>query len=81
MKKLGNPVLVREQEWEGRPKAFDLLAGVIVHYEKILEQHAAGVSGCLSAMASLYFLSLWRMLCIVLIRLGYVAMKAWCGGV
>lgn len=42
MKKLGNPVLVREQEWEGRPKAFDLLAGVIVHYEKILEQHAAG---------------------------------------
>ena len=52
MKKFGDPVLLREQEWEGRPKAFDVLASVIVHYEKILEQHAAGVGGhlvCLPA--------------------------------
>lgn len=44
MKKLGDPVVQREQELQERPHCFDELGASIVHYEKILQQYAAGVS-------------------------------------
>ncbi len=40
----GNPVLERKQEFEERPKAFDELGAVLVHYDKILAQYTGGVS-------------------------------------
>ena len=43
MKKLVNPMLEREREFSGRPRAFDDLGAAIIHFEKILEQFSAGV--------------------------------------
>ena len=44
LKKLGDPVVTREQEWRERPPAFEELVKRIVHYEKILQKYAEGVS-------------------------------------
>ena len=44
LKKLGDPVVSREQEWRERPPAFEELVKKIVHYEKILQKYADGVS-------------------------------------
>ena len=44
LKKLGDPVVLREQEWRERPPAFEALVKKIVHYEKILQKYADGVS-------------------------------------
>ncbi len=44
LKKFGDPVLERVQEFEGRPTAFNELGSILVHYDKILEQYAGGVS-------------------------------------
>lgn len=44
LKKLGDPVVTREQEWKERPPAFEELVKRIVHYEKILQKYAEGVS-------------------------------------
>ena len=44
LKKLGDPVVGREQEWRERPPAFEELVKKIVHYEKILQKYADGVS-------------------------------------
>ena len=44
LKKLGDPVVSREQEWRERPQAFEKLVKKIVHYEKILQRYAEGVS-------------------------------------
>lgn len=44
LKKLGDPVVSREQEWRERPQAFEKLVKKIVHYEKILQKYTEGVS-------------------------------------
>ena len=44
LKKLGDPVVLREQEWRERPPAFEELGKMIVHYEKILKKYGDGVS-------------------------------------
>ena len=44
LKKLGDPVVSREQEWRERPQAFEKLVKKIMHYEKILQRYAEGVS-------------------------------------
>ena len=44
LKKSGDPVVSREQEWRERPPAFEELVKSIVHYEKILQKYAEGVS-------------------------------------
>ena len=44
LKKLGDPVVTREQEWRERPPAFEELVKKIVHYEKILQKYADNVS-------------------------------------
>ena len=44
LKKSGDPVVIREQEWRERPPAFEELVKRIVHYEKILQKYAEGVS-------------------------------------
>ena len=51
LKKLGDPVVTREQEWRERPPAFEGLVKRIVHYEKILQKYADGVS-CIVCMWS-----------------------------
>ena len=43
LKKLGDPVVTREQEWRERPPAFEELVKRIVHYERILQKYAEGV--------------------------------------
>jgi len=43
LQKLGDAVEQREREWTERPVAFDELGAAIIHFEKILEQYAAGV--------------------------------------
>ena len=44
LKKLGDPVVSREREWRERPQAFEKHVKKIVHYEKILQRYAEGVS-------------------------------------
>ena len=44
LQKTGNLVVAREQEWRDRPRAFEELAGAIVHFEKILTQYRDEVS-------------------------------------
>ena len=44
LKKMGDPVVQRLQEYEGRPKAFDALGSCLVHYQKILDKYDAQVS-------------------------------------
>lgn len=44
LRKTGDVMVMREVEWTDRPKAFDELAGTIIHYEKILTQYRDEVS-------------------------------------
>ena len=43
LQKLGNPILERYREFEGRPAAMSQLAQLIVHYEKIVTLYKEGV--------------------------------------
>ena len=44
LKKSGDPVVHRQKEFLQRPTAFEELAKVIIHYEKILQSYSEGVS-------------------------------------
>ena len=47
LKKMGDPVQQREIEFQERPKAFNEMGTLVIHFEKILAQYDAGVSICL----------------------------------
>ena len=39
LRKTGDVLVTREQEWRERPRAFEELAATIVHYEKIVAEY------------------------------------------
>ena len=52
LQKLGDAVEQREREWTERPVAFNELGAAIIHFEKILEQYAAGVRSPLTSVVT-----------------------------
>lgn len=43
LRRNGDPVILREREFQERPIAFSELGATIIHYEKILESYTQGV--------------------------------------
>ena len=56
LRKCGDPVVLREEEYKNRPAAFNELGTSIIHFEKILESYLAGV----------HVVSCWRELVLLL---------------
>ena len=47
LRKCGDPILLREKEYQERPSAFNALGKMVIHYEKILNSFSQGVSAFL----------------------------------
>ena len=43
LRKIGDPVILREKEFHERPAAFEELGKTVVHFEKILQSYERGV--------------------------------------